>query len=385
MIEIVHQLVAICLRNSSAQPGPFSGGMALFLLAGFFSAAHATEIEAEPARPTVDTTVSQPAAQTPEMKSDSPPKLYTNEDYIDDIARNPTFDIDNSNSVLGFIFSQLPPTVHVYPTENYYYFRFHYRGVPYAGNLRLAADERDQGNLSFAYFRDYQGWFSEEAGYYSVLNAKDGVQVEKISKLHYRVSYNGKTVEFHLNDLTGVEPSNGKMRKAEQYIGPVFDESGIQFFLVYNPEVKVFHYILRETKDMPERLFPSVVSDRILIGNRTGFAFYKDKHEDRKILIGVHSANSSVNNYFDGPFDQLPDNFIEGNTLKDAILDSDPYAGDDMDRYGNAPDKNNRYMIAPYRHYWVEDDLLGFDQCAEQWKASDTEDYYGCFIALDEQ
>ena len=312
-------------------------------------------------------------------------KLQTNQAYIEDISSVPTFNVDDPMSVFSFIMSQLPEHVRVYPTENYYYFRFHFRGTPYAGNLRLAANERDKGNLSFAYFRDYQAWFSQQTGHYSVLNAEKGVQVEKVGKLAYRVSYQDQSAVFHLNDLTGVAPAKGDLRPNEKYIGPAFDESGLQFFLIYNPNVKMFHYVLNETEDMPERLYTSGVSDRILIGNRTGFAFYKDRHADRKILIGVHNANANVNNYFDGPFDQLPDNFIKGNELKDAILDSDPVTDKNMDRYGNAPGKDHRYMIAPYRHYSFDDDLVSFDTCAEEWKETKSEEYYACFIAHEEQ
>ena len=33
-----------------------------------------------------------------------------------------------------------------------------------------------------------------------------------------------------------------------------------------------------------------------------------------------------ANNYFDGPFDQLPDNFIAGEALRDAILSVRPHS-----------------------------------------------------------
>jgi hypothetical protein len=55
------------------------------------------------------------------------------------------------------------------------------------------------------------------------------------------------------------------------------------------------------------------------MGKRTGFAFYQDGLRHRKILVGVYEANYRLNTYFDGPFDQLPDNFIEGETLRKAI------------------------------------------------------------------
>ncbi len=315
---------------------------------------------------------------------DGLPKLHTNQNYIEDVSRRPTLDIHDPMSVFSFILSKLPDEARVYPTENYYYFNFYFRGVRFAGNLRLAADARDGGNIHVTYFRDYTGWVSEEAGQSRMLNGKDGVNVEKTGKLAYRVSYMGLSVLFRLNDLSDIAPPKNMIRGSETYIGPVFDESGIQFFLVYNSRNRMFHYILNETAHLPERLFASGVSDRIVIGNRTGFAFYRDRYSDRKILVGVYNGNANVNNYFDGPFDQLPDNFLKDDTLKNAILEVSPDLKGQIDRYGNSPGKQNRYMIAPYKHYWLESELLVFEDCATKTTARD-EDYYACFLARDEQ
>ena len=75
--------------------------------------------------------------------------------------------------------------------------------------------------------------------------------------------------------------------------------------------------------------------DRIVIGRRTGFAFYRDHRLDRKILIGAFEGNTRVNNWFDGPFDQLPENFIEGEDLREAIIAADPSAKGQIDRLGH--------------------------------------------------
>lgn len=41
------------------------------------------------------------------------------------------------------------------------------------------------------------------------------------------------------------------------------------------------------------------------------------------MLIGVHGANTVVNNYYDGPADQLPENHIVNDNLRKSIVDSD--------------------------------------------------------------
>ena len=49
-----------------------------------------------------------------------------------------------------------------------------------------------------------------------------------------------------------------------------------------------------------------------------------------------------MNNYFDGPFDQLPDNFIEGETLREAILAVRAKPAGKIDRVGGAPTVSGR-------------------------------------------
>jgi hypothetical protein len=159
----------------------------------------------------------------------------------------------------------------------------------------------------------------------------------------------------------------------------VFDDSAIRFFLIYNRKLKIFHYVLDETIKVADQLVPAVSTDRILIGKRTGFAFYRDHHRDRKILIGVFEGNGRVNNYFDGPFDQLPDNFIEGDTLRRIILEVEPSLAGKIDRLGGSPDGTSRFLIAPYLYYRTEADLMVVHDCATSRKIPRAE-YYACFV-----
>jgi len=171
----------------------------------------------------------------------------------------------------------------------------------------------------------------------------------------------GKSVTFALNDLSQVKPPPGFLRADEDYIGPSFDESGFRFFLVYNRRLKVFHFLLDETAKVPDQFFAAKASDRIQIGKRSGFAFYR--YDGRKILIGVSAPQSRLNTYFDGPFDQLPENFIEGETLRDAIVAADPRAKGKIDRLGYYADGMSRYLIHPFLPYWQVSDLAVFHRC----------------------
>ena len=312
------------------------------------------------------------------------PQLSTNQQYLEEAMRPPSLDVNNIKTVFDFVLASLPPRVKVYPTENYFYFSFMHAHVRYAGNLRFDVNDRDSGSVHFAYYEDLAEWKDEMPVTHKVMGKADGVEIENVGKLAYRVAAGAHSVVFELNDLSGVVPPPRLIGADERVIGPIFDESGIRFFLVYNRRLKIFHYLLDETEPVAEQFTPMRTTDRVLIGKRTGFAFYRDHHIDRKILIGVFEGNARINNYFDGPFDQLPDNFIEGEALRSAITDIEPRLKGRIDRFGISPGGSDRYMIAPYRHYRLEEDLIIFHDCATD-KAVQTELYNGCFVFLDQQ
>ncbi|MPZ39827.1 MAG: hypothetical protein GEU95_17560 [Rhizobiales bacterium] len=309
----------------------------------------------------------------------SRPQLVTNEAAIVEAMRPAAFDIKDPMAVLAYVLESLPPRVTVYPTENYYYFKFVHSGVPIAGNLRLDPRDRDKGKVYFGYYEDNADWKREGLEQGLELDGSHSVLVERVDNLLYRISYRGTSVLFALNDVSQVKPPAGAVGPDERLIGPVFDESAVRFFLVYNAKAKVFHYILDEAADVPDGLEPSRRADGLLIGKRTGFAYYRDARLDRKILIGVFEQNVRLNNYFDGPFDQLPDNFLEGETLRQAIVDSDPEVKGKIDRLGYFHDGESRYAISPYMQYRSENDLLQVHRCATDRRVPAAA-YYRCFV-----
>ena len=304
------------------------------------------------------------------------PHVYTNQEYLEDAMLKSDLDITDVKSVFRLVFTSLPDKVKVYPTENYYYFYFYYGGVKYAGNFRFDIEDRDRGVVHFNYFKDFTLWQRDETDYNALYGAKDGIEVKKADKLSYEVGFEGKKVLFELNDLSGVKPPEGAVRPDETYLGPIFDESGIRFFLVFHPKLKIFMFILDETAGNPEQFIQSSASKSITIGVRTGFAFYQDQYAKRKILVGVNQTNTAVNNYFDGPFDQLPVNFIKGNALHRAIIAASPEMRGHIDRLGNSPGGETRYLIAPYLQYTDEQELAIIDQCTSEEKPPI---YYNCF------
>src|ERR1700687_4225665 len=296
-------------------------------------------------------------------QSSDPPKLNLHQSYMEEVLRPGTLDVKDPMAVFAFVLNSLPERVKIYPTENYFYFTFTLNGSPFAGNIRLDASDRDQGKVQFGYFEQSSGWRDDPPGEFRVLDGSNGVKLEKLERFLYRLSYKEKSVFFELNDLSQVKPPASALARGEKFIGPVFDDSGIRFFLVYNPAIKNFLFILDETVKVADELFNGERSDRIVIGKRTGFVYYRDHRLERKILVGVYDENVRVNNYFDGPFDQLPDNFIEGETLRNAILEVAPKLKGQIDRFGGTPDGEVRYAIAHYKLYKGEREFDSVHRC----------------------
>lgn len=303
-----------------------------------------------------------------------------NQTEIERLEGAPTFDIKDEMAVFGHVFAALPDAAKVYPTENYYYFSFVWGGVPFGGNLRLDASDRDDGVVHFAYFPNATPWAAEMPSQYRRLTGADGVEVERLDRLEYAVTFEDRTVRFSLNDLTDVAPSEGALRDSERYLGPVFDESGIRFFLVFDDERKDFLFLLDETEEVNDALRP-VHPDHpaLTIGVRTGFAVYEDRFAPRKVLVGVNGLNVDLNNYFDGPFDQLPDNFIKGEEMREAMIARSPSLEGNIDRYGAYASGEGRVLVAPYRIYNSMSELEALLRCSDP--VLDEPAFYDCLTS----
>jgi hypothetical protein len=310
------------------------------------------------------------------------PPLDTNADEIVEVLNDSPLAIYDPLAVFKYVLTQLPARVQVYPTENYFYFRFTHKGVRYAGNIRLAAADRDRGKVDFSYNEMPTDWNSSPKSRHVMLGPEQGVTVEKAGALSYRVSHAGKTVTFMLNDLLQATPPADFLKADETFLGPVFDESGIRFFFIFNSRLKIFHFVLDETVPAMDEFVELRDAKPVLIGKRTGFALYP--FEGRKILVGASERESRLNTYLDGPFDQLPENFIAGESLRDAILTAAPYLKGKIDRLGNFTDGSGRFLINPYMLYRKPADLAVFARCAAS-AAVKPPDRAACFVIDDEE
>ena len=270
------------------------------------------------------------------------PRLQTNEAYVNEVTtRTQKLAIDDPMAVFAYVLGSLPDRVKVYPTENHYYFSFDLNGTRYAGNIKidaLPARARQGRILLLRRSRELAARTARRPRL--TLDASRGVTVEKIDPLAYRLTYRNKSVIFALNDLSQVKPPAAALAPDDQFIGPVFDEFGGAVLPgVQQPSSNYFTTFSTKRSQPADVFVPAPVGNgRILIGKRTGFAVYRDQHRDRKILIGVFHDNVVANNYLDGPFDQMPDNFIEGDTFRQAILAVAPDLKGQINRYGSFAD-----------------------------------------------
>ncbi len=294
------------------------------------------------------------------------PTIFTNQQLVETWSGKGSFDLDAVKGMLRHVLNALPDEVTVYPTENYYYFYFFQGGIRYAGNLRLDTEKAKEGELVFAYFRASTPWAQDSKDYGKVFKKEDGVEVRPAGPLAYTVSFEGRSVTFRFNDLNEVKPPAGTLAEGEKYLGPVFDDSGIRFFLVFDEKNRLFHYILDETVRLNDQLAVPQNLKSTLLGWRTGFAFYVQKAPARKVLIGVYGPNVEANNYLDGPFDQLPDNFLKGSELRDAFIAVNPDLKGRIDRFGNSLDGKERELIAPYTEYQDLRDLELAEACMRE-------------------
>jgi hypothetical protein len=86
-----------------------------------------------------------------------------------------------------------------------------------------------------------------------------------------------------------------------------------------------------------------------------------------------------VNNSFDGPFDQLPDNFLKGDELRRALLLARPDTDPNIDRLGNRPGGDQRELIDAYKRYRNASSLAPFEKCAAD---NDPDWTYRCLDTL---
>jgi hypothetical protein len=273
-------------------------------------------------------------------------------------------DLEDVDAYFWHVFSKLPSSVTIYPSENYFYFIDYVDGRQVWGNIRLPAGRRERGVLSFGYsefteFPSGPGSYLSRSKYFT---DGDGLLVKQGADPHtWIVTYNRKSVTFHLHQLKQEPPKQFTLRKNEAFIERTFDESGLQFFLLFNTSSNYFFWVLNEEERVPDQ-FNQLDKD-ILVGRRSGFAFWLDGEKPaRKVLASVRKISVTRNDYFDGPFDQLADNYVDQTKISSWMERAIPSIKGRIDKWGYYTDveRPSRVALSCYGTYYTQADIIEF-------------------------
>jgi hypothetical protein len=304
------------------------------------------------------------------LPAESTPHVVFNQELIEG-TWSTGIDMSDPDAVFALVFSRLPDEVVVYPTENYYYFKIFADGRQFWGNIRLPVRQRDDGVLSFAYFEfvEFPQLRQPKRGMSQskYMTQADGVEVARLDHLTYTVTYEGRPVVFRLNAVPQETPALFPLDECEVFVEQTFDESGYRFFLLFNEERDYFLWVLNEEQGVPDVLEADKEIENLLIGRRSGFAFWRDDaHGGRKVLLAIRRLNSLRNDYFDGPFDQLADNWAVEAGISEYMQLAAPGLRGKIDAYGYYTDKPRplRVALSCYYTYLSRSDLLKFLEMA---------------------
>lgn len=284
------------------------------------------------------------------LSSSAVANIYTNQTFIESLSAFDEVDDTDMNTVLALVLDKTLEVMTVYPTEGYYYFWFYHRGNLIRGNLRFSYDLVDKGQVSFAYYYDIEGKGGSESKInHKIYSSKDGLKLIRLSPKKYQLSYQGiqKTVVLNIPSSDYQTISIDK----EVSLGDMQDESGVVFTFIFNHATKQFYYLLDGSRDYE---YYYDLSPHVSVGARTGFVYFHDNSrvQSRKVLVGVANRNSELNNFYDGPFDQLPDHNLGHTKFKDYIAQAYPYFEGKVDSHGNFLDsESSRVAVDNYVHY----------------------------------
>ncbi len=277
--------------------------------------------------------------------------LLFNEHLLEGLASD-AIDLTSPDVLFRLVFSRLASEVLVLPSENYYYFILRNGGRQIWGNIRLAAGQRELGSLSFGYFEfiEFPTTATKKLSGSKFFGPEDGVMVVQVDRFTYDVTVLQKTVRFYLHQLDQSPPAALTLATGERFIQRTFDESGYQFYLLFDEPANHFLWVLNEEDAVPDVLEP--YGNNLLIGRRSGFAFWVDSaNGGRKVLAGVRQLNIRRNDYFDGPFDQLADNYAEETQVAEYMQRAYPSLRGRIDKFGYYTDTDRPLRVALSTYY----------------------------------
>jgi hypothetical protein len=251
-------------------------------------------------------------------------------------------DMSDRFDVLRFVLENCPDNNVVYPSEGYFYFKFYSGKRLISGNIRFC--DACDGVVHFGYFDEYDRTFTSHGLIENGINGE--VQVDRN---RVRIGFAGLSREFTIDD-SWKSPEGLSLNDDENLVSGILDESGYYFHLVYNSRVNQFLFLRNLNRPLPENRSKFGYGNGIdfYVGLSSRFVFLEENGRD--VLVGVHKANIESNNFYDGPFDQVPPRLELKNTLETAYPYVKKRGG--IDRHGNFESlSGNRVAISPYLQY----------------------------------
>lgn len=259
----------------------------------------------------------------------------------------------DAEAVRREVVRRMPDTVDVFPTENYAYWQLLVAGRELRGNFRLPPHERAKGVLLFAYseFEEFP-----EADHALRLRRQMAMPVLRRGgdDFTWMADFPEKTVIFRLHRLSQAPPVAGVLREGETFVQRTADESGLLFLLVFDEKGRVFRWVLDPAAAAPETW--RRLAEKVRQGRRSGFVFRDEP--GRSVLVAVRRQSAERNDYYDGPFDQLADNFAHETKIRAFLERWQPDLAGHIDDYGAYTDERapKRVAIDAYSLYSTLDE-----------------------------
>ncbi len=255
---------------------------------------------------------------------------------------------DEPRTVLRFILESSPRDATVYPSERYYYYYYYYafalRDRVIKGNLRFV--DAEKGVIHVGYFDACDRSATRHASF----DASSGVILRYCGESkRVEVSIDGIQRGFTLSTRWSDGAGEVGLLPGEQLISGLLDESGTSFWLIHYRPTKSLYYLLNEAAPSADRLVPvRGTAGRYMVGVESRFTYYSDVPTGRKVLVGVSMDSIRANDYFDGPFDQVPPDLA----IREVLQSVYPYVTErgGIDEHGNFVElEHQRVAITPYQ------------------------------------
>ena len=273
--------------------------------------------------------------------------------------RTDGLDVEDPVAVFSAVFAALPDEVVVHPSENYHYWVLHAGGRTLRGNLRLASGRRERGELSVGYTEvTAHGPDESPPGVppplerHRWLDRRDGLELTCPGPLEAVAVWRGKRVKFRLAALDQTPPPASRLRPGEVFVQRTCDESGLRFLLLCDERRRAFVWVLDESSGSGEAR--DAMGGGLECGRRTGFIFWRDAQAGgRLVLAAVRRESVARNDWHDGPFDQLADNYADQTGIRERMIQVVPSLAGRIDRFGYFTDdpSRGRFAVVPYALY----------------------------------